>query len=91
MIVLEAMALRVHVISRAVGAIPEVLDSGRVGSLVAGADPREYARVIAARCSSARETAVMVEQAYQRVVTRYSAARTASDYISLYTSLTGSP
>jgi glycosyltransferase involved in cell wall biosynthesis len=87
MVVLEAMALRVHVVSRAVGAIPEVLDGGRVGSLVTGADPSNFADVIAARHAATRETSDMTAAAYERVADRYSATRTASEYLEIYAGL----
>lgn len=84
MIVLEAMALRVHVVSRAVGAIPEVLDHGRVGSLVTSSDPVHFADVIETRHARARATSVMTDAAYSRVADRYSAARTANEYCEIY-------
>ena len=47
MIVLEAMTLRVPVVSHAVGAIPALLDEGRGGTLLTTQAPEAFARAIA--------------------------------------------
>jgi len=87
MVVLEAMTLRVPVVSHAVGAIPALLEDSRAGTSIDGQDPRRYAEAIIERRDAADATEAMVERAYRRVVERFSSTRAAREYIALYTSM----
>lgn len=89
MIVLEAMVLRVPVVSHAVGAIPALLEGGRAGTLLTTQDPEAFARAIAETLGDRVATAERTERAQERVVTRYSAARTAAEYAAIYHEMLG--
>lgn len=84
MIVLEAMALGVPVVSHAVGAIPSLLDDGRAGTLIGTQDPEAYVEALLALRDAPAETARRTAAAAARVRERYSAERTAADYAAIY-------
>jgi glycosyltransferase involved in cell wall biosynthesis len=84
MIVLEAMCLQVPVISHAVGAIPEMLDNGRMGTLVGTQEPEDYVRAIETCMTSDATRRTKCDAAYAHVRDRYSADRTCSEYVRLY-------
>lgn len=86
MIVLEAMALDVAVVSRDVGELRTVLDDGRAGTLVAGDDPAAFAAAIAERCATTGADERTM-RARARVASNYSSLRTASDYAAIYRTL----
>lgn len=81
---LEALGLRIPVIAHAVGGIPEVLDYGKCGVLVSENKPEKYAAAIQHCLSNTDQLAVMVENGYQQLVSRYTANHTASIYCQLY-------
>jgi L-malate glycosyltransferase len=87
MIVLEAMGLGVPVISHAVGAIPDVLGGGALGTLVPNQDPLRYADAVIALRGSPELTRAQTSRASQHVVSLYSAERTVQQYISIYQEL----
>lgn len=89
MIVLEAMALGVPVISHAVGAIPEVLGGGAMGTLIPNQEPLRYARAITALRDAPETVRAQTERATQQVTSRYSADQTVREYISIYRELRG--
>ena len=89
MIVLEAMALRVPVVSHAVGAIPALLDEGRAGTLLPTQSPESFARAIAESLRDPVATADRTTLARRRLVARYSADRTAADYAAIYHEMLG--
>lgn len=91
MIVLEAMALRVPVISHAVGAIPEVLGGGTMGTLIQGQRPEDYARAIQHLRAAPEDLAAKTERAFEQVTRRYSAEETVREYIDIYRELSGQP
>lgn len=84
MIVLEAMALGVPVVSHAVGAIPALLDEGRAGTLLATQEPDAYVEALLALRDARAETAQRTAAAAARVRARYSAERTAAEYVAVY-------
>jgi len=84
MIVLEAMGLGVPVISHAVGAIPEVLGDGALGTLIANQEPSRYAEAVIALRDSPELTQAQTSRASQHVVGLYSAEHTVQQYISIY-------
>lgn len=89
MIVLEAMTMRVPVVSHAVGAIPALLDEGRAGTLLTTQAPEAFARAIAASLADPMATAERTARARQRVIARYSAERTAAEYAAIYHEMLG--
>ena len=89
MIVLEAMALGVPVVSHAVGAIPALLDEGRAGTLLATQEPDAYVEALLALRDAPAETAQRTTAAAARVRERYSAERTAADYAAIYREMAG--
>jgi glycosyltransferase involved in cell wall biosynthesis len=89
MIVLEAMALGVPVISHAVGAIPEVLGAGAMGTLISNQDPSSYAKAITALRDEPDAIRARTDRASRQVESRYSAAHTVREYLSIYRELGG--
>lgn len=87
MIVLESMALGVPVISHAVGAIPEVLGGGTLGTLVESQEPALYARAAIALRDAPEFARAQAARAAQEVATRYSAAHSVREYVSIYREL----
>jgi glycosyltransferase involved in cell wall biosynthesis len=84
MIVLEAMGLGVPVISHAVGAIPEVLGGGTLGTLIPNQDPTRYADAAIALRASPELARAQASRASQHVVSLYSAEQTVQQYIAIY-------
>ena len=87
MIVLEAMALGVPVISHAVGAIPEVLGGGTRGTLVESQEPARYARAVIALRDAPEVARAQAARAAQEVASRYSAEHSVREYVSIYREL----
>ncbi len=85
--ILEALASGTPVVARGVGGVPEVLEEGRLGTLVAEADPEGFAAALArALPPPAGEGAAPVADggARRAVVARYSVERLVSDVARLY-------
>jgi glycosyltransferase involved in cell wall biosynthesis len=87
MIVLEAMALGVPVISHAVGAIPEVLGGGTLGTLVASQEPERYAEAVIALRKAPEVTRAQAARAAQEVASRYSVEHSVREYVAIYREL----
>ena len=87
MIVLEAMGLGVPVIAHSVGAIPEVLGAGTLGTLVPNQDPLRYADAAISLRDSPELTRAQTSRASLDVVSHYSSERTVQQYISIYQEL----
>lgn len=84
---LEALCLRVLVVSRNVGGIPAVLAGGKCGTLVAGENPADYADAISRCLADPNAAALRAENGYRRVASEYSIQRTAELYYKLYLEL----
>lgn len=87
MIVLEAMGLGVPVIAHAVGAIPEVLGGGALGTLVPDQDPARYADAAIVLRDSPEVARTQTSQAAQHAVAGYSSDHTVRQYIAIYQEL----
>jgi glycosyltransferase involved in cell wall biosynthesis len=84
LVVPEAMATGLPVISTRVGGVPSVLDDGQTGFLVAKGDEQALRdRAAALRADPAASRAVG-ERARSAAVTRFSAERMQRDYLALY-------
>jgi len=84
MILLEAMAVKLPVISTRVGDIPAVL--GELGVLVDPGDSAQLAAAIGATVDRLPEIRVLAERAAERVATHFSAATMTDRYSQLYRS-----
>jgi glycosyltransferase involved in cell wall biosynthesis len=84
MVVLEAMALRLPIVSHAVGEIPEVLDRGRCGTLIDVHEPQQYAAAAMRMLEDPSHVARAAEAGAARVVDRYSADACARSYLHHY-------
>jgi glycosyltransferase involved in cell wall biosynthesis len=80
MVLLEAMALKIPIIAHAVGGIPVLLDHGDCGLLVTDHSPAGYAAALGKLIDSADWRARLSENAYNRVVDKYSAKNNAAEY-----------
>jgi glycosyltransferase involved in cell wall biosynthesis len=87
MIVLEAMGLGVPVIAHAVGAIPEALDDGALGTLMPDQDPSRYADAVRALRDSPELARAQAARAARHVASHYSAAHTVQQYLAIYREL----
>jgi L-malate glycosyltransferase len=84
MCLLEAMCVRLPVVSHAVGAIPTVLGDGKFGFLVRTQRPQDYTDVIQSRLASPDVFKRKAELAYRARLPAYSASRMATAYVDLY-------
>lgn len=87
MVLLEAMALGVPVVSRAVGGIPEVIEDGKSGLLVGTAQPEALAVRCAALLADPGEREHIKALAKARVAAEFSAQRAADAVSRLYATL----
>jgi glycosyltransferase involved in cell wall biosynthesis len=84
MIVLEALALRVPVIARGVGGIPEVLRNGRYGRLIARQAPENYADAVLEYLQHSETQREAAEKAFEHAANYYSAMATSASYDRAY-------
>lgn len=87
MVMLEAMALGVTVVSRKVGGIPEVIRDGVNGILVPSDDPEELARACMSIFQEPSLRANLRQTAQDEIHRRYSADENAETMVELYRSL----
>ncbi len=88
LVLLEAMAAGVPVVSTAVGGTPEVLDGGRAGLLVPFGDPAALATAIRELLESPDRARALVRAARERVA-RYTWDRVVDEHLALYRELAG--
>jgi glycosyltransferase involved in cell wall biosynthesis len=87
MCVLEAMAAGVPVIASRVGSVPEVIEDGRSGLLIAPTDAVELARAIGYIVDNPAAARGMAETARARVKDRYTVESMVERYARLFESL----
>lgn len=81
---LEAMASELPVVASDVGGIPEVVDQGVNGTLVAASDPEALAQALAAYVRDPQRAAVHGRAARARIEQHYSMAAMLAAYLGLY-------
>lgn len=87
MVLLEAMALRVPIIAHNIGGIPSLLDHGTCGILIGSQDPADYARAVIRLKGNPELRLQLVDKAFARVTSKYSAKSNAQACLTEYTSL----
>jgi len=87
LVLLEAMQWRVPILAPAVGAIPELLDGGRCGRLVAPNDLAALADGLQRLMSGDASSDAAIASAYQAVSGRYTSARMAEQYLAAYVAI----
>lgn len=81
---LEAMAVGVPVVAHRVGGLPEIIDDGRTGLLIAGLDPAGYASAVRRLTDGSALRAEIVARARSEVAQRFSWAAARQVYLELY-------
>ncbi|HET7841070.1 MAG TPA: glycosyltransferase family 4 protein [Terriglobia bacterium] len=91
MILLEALALGVVVVARAVGGIPEVIVHNTAGVLVHDSDPKSLAQACRNVLSDKMSAARLAQAGMKLVAEKFSAEATAAATASLYNQLAAAP
>lgn len=84
---LEAISLKVSIISHAVGAIPNVLDNGKCGTLIKSQDASEYFREIVNYTKNKDSFKLKADLAFERLTQLYDVGTTTQHYINIYNEL----
>ncbi|HHY47588.1 MAG TPA: glycosyltransferase family 4 protein [Firmicutes bacterium] len=82
--VIEAMASRVPVVATCTGGIPEVVEDGVSGLLVAPSDPGQLARALIWILSHRDEASRLAQNAFEKVTSRFSIDRMVEDTCLFY-------
>jgi len=90
MILLEAMALQIPVIAHAVGGIPALLDRGSCGILVYEHNAADYGDKIYQLAHDRELRSIIQQKALARISRRYSAEKSANEYLLEYSSIAAS-
>ena len=85
--ILEAMAMRVAVVASDVGAVAEVVESGKEGFVVKAGDANEIADAITKLSADSKKLDAMKNSARQKVEERYSNRILGANYKKLYKDL----
>lgn len=89
MVVLEAMAMGVPVVASEVEGVPEVLEQGKTGLLVAPADATDLATALSALMRGEYDWSAMRAEAYRVQVDRFSDASMATGVEAVYREILG--
>jgi glycosyltransferase involved in cell wall biosynthesis len=87
-VVIEAMARGVPVVASSAGAVPELLDGGRLGYLAEPGDVTDLASAIERALDDPNRSQV-VDAAWRAVRTRYTAHQTASEVLGVWQAVAG--
>jgi glycosyltransferase involved in cell wall biosynthesis len=87
MVMLEAMALGVAVVSRKVGGIPEVIDHENTGILVPSGSPEDLGRACLDLFQEPELRDRLVQAARQEIRQKHSAAKNAESVFEVYRSI----
>ena len=90
MAVLEGMASGLPVVATRVGEVPEVVQDGHTGQIVATESPGELARAVLGTVSDPVRLRAMGDAARAHVQAKFSADRMASEYLAFYRSVSQS-
>ena len=85
--VLEAMAAGVPVVARSVGGVPDVIQAGRTGTLVASHEAEAFARAMTDALRNTAHSRTLAEQARSEVLARFGKDRMLAETADLYLSL----
>lgn len=88
--VLEAMAVGLPVVATDVGAMPQIVEHGRTGLLVAPGDPAALAKAITQLLENPDDAAAMGAAGRERVLSDFAPSIMANRMISIYQSLASS-
>ena len=89
LVVLEAMAAGVPVVASAVGSIPEIIENGVNGLLVAPADPVGLSEALCHIVDEREKTQGMIERARETVRQKFTVEKMLRGYVDLFDRLTG--
>lgn len=84
LVIPEAMATKIPVVSTAVGGIPKVVVDGETGYLVPPGDEAALSDRLAALSANREKAKEFGERGYERALSEYSARRMGDDYMALY-------
>ena len=84
LVLLEAMQWRVPVLATAVGAIPALLQDGRLGALVPAGDRAGLETALRRMMAADGDSGQAVAAAHEAVTGRYTSARMAQEYLEIY-------
>ena len=84
---LEALCLKVPVISHSVGGITKVLGNGDYGTLVKNQDINEYTKAVSTYIDNADTFTKKANDGYNFIIDNYSAGKNAGKYLTLYKNL----
>jgi len=82
--ILEAMAAGVSVVASAVGSVPDIIEDGRTGKLIAPADAVGLSKAICHIFDKREETQQIINKARETVRTRYTVERMVTGYEELF-------
>jgi glycosyltransferase involved in cell wall biosynthesis len=89
LVLLEAMQWQVPILATAVGAIPELLENGRLGILVPPNDLSGLTRGLGTILSSRFESKGITDATHREASRRFSSSRMAEEYLAAYRLATG--
>ena len=82
--VMEGMATKLPVIATSVGALPELLENGKLGLLIDVGDYKALAHNIVFLLSHPDIAKLFAQKAYEKIINTYDITKISSDVDSLY-------